>query len=327
MNTREFVQALPKAEMHLHIEGAVPWPLIRVASPDPLPERPPWWADDFRFDDVTGFRGASQLAIRNCLASVEGYARSAAAIFAGLAAQNVRYVELSFDADLVMSRGMAIDAVAATIKQAALAGLTVRTRAAFSQHKVDRLSAALIDAVVNATALDGIDLHGDERMTTTDHFAEAFERARRRGLATRAHAGELRGAESIVTALDALRVTRIAHGVRAIEDDALVKRLVAEGITLDMCPWSNVRLRVVPDLAAHPIRALHRRGVRITVSTDDPTIFGRSLTDELSSLVDDLGFSLADIAQFETDAFEVALINETERAGVVAEIAQLLPQQ
>src|SRR5262252_7972543 len=224
MNTRDFVRALPKAELHLHIEGAVPLSLIRAASTEPLPERPPWWADGFRFDDFMGLREASQPAIHNCLASVDGYARSAAAVFDDLTAQNVRYVELSFDADLVMSRGMTIEAVAAAIKQVAPAGLTVRTRAAFAQHKVDRLSAALIDAVVDAAALDGIDLHGDERMATTVHFAKAFERARERGLATRAHAGELRGAESIVTTLDVLHVNRIAHGVRAIEDDALVKR-------------------------------------------------------------------------------------------------------
>src|SRR4029450_1959160 len=110
MNTREFVRALPKAEMHLHIEGAAPWSLIRAAAADPLAEPPPRRPDGFRLADFTGRREAPQPPVHSCLASVDGYARSAAAVFGDLTTQNVRYVELSFDADLVMSRGMRVGA-------------------------------------------------------------------------------------------------------------------------------------------------------------------------------------------------------------------------
>src|SRR5215475_1574976 len=91
----------------------------------------------------------------------------------------------------------------------------------------------------------------------------------------------LHDALPISTALDLLGVKRIAHGVRAIESEALLARLAAEGITLDVCPWSNVKLRITPDIAAHPIRRLHERGLKVTVSTDDPAVFGRSLTQEI----------------------------------------------
>ena len=144
--------------------------------------------------------------------------------------------------------------------------------------------------MLSAPGLDGLSLHGDEATQHTDAFVDAFAEARRRGLQTKAHAGELMGAASVATALDLLGVTPIEHGVRAAEDDALVERLAAEAVTLDVCPWSNVRLKVVRDLARHPIRRLHERGVRLTINTDDPTVFGRTLSEELASLVDDLGF-------------------------------------
>jgi adenosine deaminase len=143
-------------------------------------------------------------------------------------------------------------------------------------------------------------------------------------LITRAHAGELMGPPSVRTALDALGVTRIAHGVRSVEDDGLVKRLAREGITLDVCPWSNVKLRVAPSLAAHPIGVLRDRGVRLTVSSDDPAIFGRSLTEELVSLITELRWSAADVARVQRTAFEVARVDAGERARVLDEIAGVL---
>mgnify|MGYP003694491031 CR=1 FL=1 len=124
-------------------------------------------------------------------------------------------------------------------------------------------------------------------------------------------------------ALDLLGVARIEHGVRAIEDDALLDRLATEGVTLDVCPWSNVRLRVVRDLLAHPIRRLHERGVRVTVNTDDPTVFGRTLSQEIVSLVDDLGFSPADAAQLQANAFAVAAMPQAARDSALGEIEVL----
>jgi adenosine deaminase len=131
------------------------------------------------------------------------------------------------------------------------------------------------------------------------------------------------GPASVATALDLLGVTRIEHGVRAAEDDALVERLAAEAVTLDVCPWSNVRLKVVESLARHPIRRLHEGGVRLTINTDDPTVFGRTLSEELASLVDDLGFTLTDLARFQANAFAVAAMPPATRDAVVTEIETL----
>lgn len=323
MLTRDFVRALPKAELHLHLEGAVPWAMVRAQSADGLPARPPWAADGFRFEDFTQFRGAVQ-ACMGCLVDAPAYGAAAAAIFRGLLAQNVRYAELSFDVVRVLERGLAVGDVSRAMRAAAPPGLTARVFAAFSQHKPVRTPPDVVRTVLDAPGVDGVSLHGDETTQSTPYFAEAFAEARRRGLATKAHAGELMGPASVRTALDRLGVRRIEHGVRAIEDEALVERLAAEGITLDVCPWSNVRLGVVPDLAAHPIRRLHERGVRVTVNTDDPTVFGRSLSQELASLVEDLGFAPADLARLQANAFAVAAMPAAARTAVLAEIAALV---
>ena len=321
MRTAEFIRALPKAELHLHLEGAVPWALARAQAPT-LPERPPWYADGFQFDDFLQFRGA----VRDCmsyLTDAGAYGAAAGAIFRGLLAQNVRYAEISFDVARALEQKLEVHDVVAAIKAAEPPGLITRVFAALSQHKPERTPPAVVEAVLSAPGLDGLSLHGDETAQQTPVFVEAFAEARRRGLQTKAHAGELMGPASVAAALDLLGVTRIEHGVRAAEDDALVDRLAAEGVTLDVCPWSNVRLRVVKSLAAHPIRRLHERGVRLTINTDDPTVFGRTLSEELTSLVEDLGFTPADLARFQANAFAVAAMPAATRAALLAELTAL----
>jgi len=321
--TLPFVRALPKAETHLHLEGAVPWDMVRAHSAVPLPEQPPCCADDFRFDDFDHFRRVAQTFLA-CLTDLGAYGRAAAAILGDLGRQNVRYVEISFDVERAARQGLPLFAVVAAIKGAAPPGLRVCVLGGFSYHKVDRTPAGLIDAVLTAPDLDGIDLHGDETRQSAASFAPAFAASRRRGLLTRAHAGELAGPASIATALDVLGVRRIAHGARAIEDEALLARLGADGVILDMCPWSNVKLGITPDIAAHPIRALHERGLKVTVSTDDPAVFGRSLTQEIALLVDECGLSLADVARFQTTAFEAARMPAADRDAILAEIDALV---
>jgi adenine deaminase len=322
MLTREFVRALPKAELHLHLEGAVPWALVRAHAAE-LPEHPAWWAEDFRFDDFMQFRGAMQTCM-GCLVDLPAYAMVAGAIFRDLAAQNVRYVEISFDIVRALDRTLPIADVARVVKAAAPPGLTTRVFAAFSQHKPERTPPEVVRAVLEAPDLDGISLHGDETVQSTDQFIAAFAGARERGLLTKAHAGELMGPASVATVLDRLGVRRIEHGVRAVEDPALIDRLVAEDVTLDVCPWSNVRLRVVPDLSSHPLAHLHARGVRVTINTDDPTAFGRTLTEELVSAIDDLGIVPAEVARMQANAFAVAAIPAAAREAALAEIAALV---
>jgi len=317
------IQALPKAELHLHIEGAVPWNMIE-AQVKSWSFPPPWWARDYRFDNFSHFSEIIRLCYESTLTSVENYHLAAQSIFKNLTVQNVRYVEISFSLGHALSHKLPLAEIIAAIKQAAPANLIVRVFCGVSRSRPHLLEANLIETVLNLPHLDGLDLHGDETAQGPAPFAQLFAQARQRGLATKAHAGELAGPPSMRTIIDALQLTRIEHGVAAMEDEALMARLAAEAITLDLCPTSNLKLGVVKEMAAYPIRQFHERGIRVTVSTDNPTILGCSLSDELQLLLDQWGFSFRDLAQLQRNAFEVALIHPAKRAEILAELEHTL---
>jgi len=320
----DFIRALPKAELHLHLEGALPWAMVRAASPNHLPETPVWWANGFRFDDFTHFKKAIAICYRDILTSLENYHRAAQAVFQNLAAQNVRYVEISFSLEWAITQKLRLADVVASIKRAAPPGLSVSVIGGLSREEAHLLTDDVLEAVFRTPTLDGLDLHGDERVCGSAPFADIFRHARQSGLRTKAHAGELVGPHSIADTLDLLQVKRIEHGTTAIRDKALMARLAEERITLDMCPWSNVRLRVVEHITDHPIREFHRRGIPVTINTDDPTVFGYSLTDEMLSLVENLRFTLPELAALQINAFRVADIPPATRQTLQAEIEQLL---
>ncbi|MFN8376558.1 MAG: adenosine deaminase [Anaerolineae bacterium] len=325
MNTADFIQRLPKAELHLHLEGAIPWGMVCEYADGQLAEIPAWWMDDFRYVDFIHFGTAMRLGIRYVLTSVELYQAAARAIFESLVEQNVRYVEISFSANLVLQRELSLDDVVLAIKEAMPDGLNGAVYAAFNRERTHTMDDELVLAVLKSPA-DGIDLHGLETLQSAKPYAGIFELARERGYMTKAHAGELQGPASIWEACQFLKVRRLEHGTRSVEDEVLVKYLADEQITLDMCPTSNYKLRVVDSISAHPIRRLLQKGVRVTVNTDDPTYFGCRLTDELNLLVDQLGFTLPEVAQVEKNAFEVVRMNDDARAALLSEVDALVSE-
>lgn len=327
MNIQEFIQALPKAELHLHIEGSIPWELTRAHANGALPEIPEWALPDHRFDDFLDFEAALQPGVHGVLASEENYYRVAGIVFENLVRQNVRYVEISFGAGIPPKQGLRCADVVAAIKRAAPEGLTVRVYGGFHRRDLCTVDDDLVTELFDIPDLDGIDLHGDERARNAAPFAEIFAYARERGLRTRAHAGELLGPVSIIEALDVLQVERIEHGTTAMHDEALIARLAAERITLDLCPMSNVKLRVVDSLAMHPIRRFMQQGIPVTVSTDDPAVFGCTLTDELHLLVDHLDMTRRELAELQRNAFQVADMPAAQRESILAEIDDLLSAQ
>src|SRR5687768_4817436 len=239
MQMTEFIQVLPKAELHLHLEGAVPWEMTRALASEPFPETPPWWVGEFLFDDFDHFSEAIRLCFRHVLTSAENYREAARFIFKKLAAQNVRYVELSFSPRFVLAQGLSLTDIVAAIKQAAPPELTVCLFLGLNRSATYQLTDAVIEAVFATPGVDGLDLHGKETDQGPAPFADIFTQARQNGLVIKAHAGELAGPQSIIDALDHLQVTRIQHGATAIQDEALMDRLAAERITLDLCPTSN----------------------------------------------------------------------------------------
>jgi adenosine deaminase len=177
-----------------------------------------------------------------------------------------------------------------------------------------------IDQLHTWGELAGVDLHGFEEMRTEPGTAEVWARLRAAGKATKCHAGEFGGAERVREAIEVLGVTRVQHGVRAIEDPAVVRLAAERRVTFDVCPISNVRLRVVPAMGEHPIRRLMQAGVRCTVSTDDPLNFANTVNDEYAALAEGLGFTREELATVAKNGWAVASVSERRRREMVAAI-------
>ncbi len=318
-----FIQALPKTETHLHIEGALPYELLRTLDPAAYGADPEFRRRSHRYPSFPDFE---QTLLRHALpwfTSAERYHEAASAIFAGHLRQNVRYVETSFHLHVTEFIHVPGPVIIDAILSAAPKGLEVRVFAGMLRDAYDGPLRPVIDDLVNWGSLSGIDLHGYERMPTEPWAFGVWERARRAGKVTKCHAGEFDGAARVREAIQQLGVRRVQHGVRAIEDPAVVELAAREGATFDICPISNVGLQVVPDIASHPIRRLMEAGVNCTISTDDPLCFGNTLTEEYAALAGEAHFTRAELSRVARNGWAVADIGEPERRARIAEIDRL----
>jgi adenosine deaminase len=161
-------------------------------------------------------------------------------------------------------------------------------------------------------------------MPTPPEAAEIWARARAAGKVTKCHAGEFDGAARVREAIEVLGVTRVQHGVRAIEDPAVVKLAVERDVTFDVCPISNIALKVFPSMKDHPIRRLMLAGVRCTVSTDDPLCFANSMIEEYQALADELTFTPVELAQLARNGWDVADVPAGVHKAMRAEIDKLV---
>jgi len=320
---RDIIQALPKTETHLHIEGALPYELLTAWQPERFPARPAFRERSYRYATFPDFE---QILLENALpwfTSAERYYEAARAIFAKHVAQNVRYVETSFHLPVTQFMGVPGPEIVAAIRAAAPAGLEVRVFTGMPRDAYRGPLQATIDDLENWTELAGVDLHGFEAMPTEAWTARAWARLRAAGKITKCHAGEFGGPERVREAVEQLGVTRIEHGVRAVEDPAVVRLCAERGVTFDVCPISNVGLRVVRSVAEHPLRRLMAAGVRCTVSTDDPLCFANSVVEEYEALAKEAGFTRAELAQVARNGWAVAQVPEPMRQMQLAEIDAL----
>jgi adenosine deaminase len=321
----DFIQRLPKTETHLHLDGAVPFSLLQKLDPAEFRDPPPSWADDFRFDSFDHFLAACNRYCRDFYSSADRFHEASRIILGTCSAQNCQYVEVSFNISLLAGIKESPGEVLRAIRQAAPPGLELRIFAGMCHDDYTGLCRELIDEAVLWPDLDGLDLHGTESLPLEPWTAKIWSRARANGKYTKAHAGEFLGADFVRRVLDELQPQRIEHGVRALEDPALVERLCAERVALDVCPISNLKLQVhgVPTLAHHPIRPLFDAGVCVTVNTDDPLIFGNSLSEEYVVLHQHLGFTTAELKQIAANGFRVALLPEATKAEWIDTIARI----
>lgn len=324
-----WVHPLPKIELHLHLEGAMRSETVRELSVErlgwegPLPQA--WEQTYYTYTDFGGFM--SQLTPRFPYRPDE-YARIARECFEDLANLGVVYAEVSFGAPSpeIGSAERYWQVIEAMERERRLveARYPIRINWIVGMMRTRPVELALwhtklaIEARDQGVAIVGIDLHGDERLAMPGPFAPAYDLAREHGLGLRAHAGEACDTGSIWEAIDALGVTRIAHGVRAAEDPRLLDRLGEMDVTLEICPTSNVRTAVVPDLASHPLPYLYQRGIPITVNSDDPLPFFTDIGREYRLLVEEMGFTRDDLRRITLNAARAAFLPEAERETLIA---------
>lgn len=323
MTMTEYIQALPKTETHLHLEGALPYELLMAWKPEEYPPNPAFRQKDYRYATFPDFEAVLLSHALPWFTSAEQYHRAAKAIFAKHVAQNVRYVETSFHLPVTRFIGVPGPEIIAAIRAAVPAGLEVRIFAGMLRTDIVGELRPTIDQLHTWEGLAGVDLHGFEEMKTEPETAAVWAKLRAAGKVTKCHAGEFGGAERVREAIELLGVTRVQHGVRAIEDPDVVRLAAQRGVTFDVCPISNVRLKVVPSMREHPIRRLMQAGVRCTVSTDDPLNFANTINDEYAALADELDFSREELAQVAKNGWEVADVSRETKQRSLAEIERL----
>ncbi|WP_421579345.1 adenosine deaminase [Shinella sp. M31] len=318
---------MPKAELHCHIEGATP-PALAVAQAKRYGIDTSAFIEDgaYSWQDLTSFV-QSYDATANLFRTEEDYALLAETYLTEIAEAGAIYSELiaspdqgdavGIGADAYM-RGLAEGAERAKVKTGIETRLLVVGIRHFGPERV--VKAAEYAARRPHPLITGFNLAGEERLHRVADFTRAFDIARDAGLGITIHAGELSGAFSVRDALDHIRPSRISHGVRAIEDADLVKRLADEGTVLEVCPGSNVALGVFKDFESHPLRALHSAGVRVTLNSDDPPFFHTSLAREYEVASTVMGFSDADILGMTRTAIEAAFVDEPTRQKLLAKL-------
>jgi adenosine deaminase len=282
-NLPALLRRMPKAELHMHIEGSLePELIFKLAARNGVPLAYPSveaLRRAYAFTDLQSFLDI-YYAGASVLLHEQDFFDMAWAYLERAAADNVRHAEIFFDPQTHTERGVALRSVITGLEHAcrrahAEWGLSARLILCFLRHLSEEAAMATLDAALPYRHhFIGVGLDSSERGHPPEKFARVFARARELGLHGVAHAGEEGPPAYIRSALDVLKVERIDHGVRCVEDPALVARLAAERVPLTVCPLSNVKLRVFDTLAAHNLPALLDAGLCATVNSDDPAYFG-----------------------------------------------------
>jgi adenosine deaminase len=323
--------APPVAELHLHIEGTLEPELIFALAERNRIELPYADLDELRaryeFTDLQSFLDLyyANMAV---LRTEQDFADMTRAYLARAAAGGVRHVEVMMDPQAHISRGVALEtcvngvasALAASVEEFGVSTLLI---AAFLRDMSEESALEVLEQLLDMKApIAGIGLDSAEVGNPPSKFERLYRRAAEAGLRRIAHAGEEGPAAYIYEALDLLGVERIDHGIRCMEDPALVERLVAEQIPLTVCPLSNVRLRAVDTLAAHPLPAMLAVGLNVSVNSDDPAYFGGYVDDNFEQLVAVHGLSVRDRARLAANSVRSSFADEARKAELLAEVSE-----
>jgi|HubBroStandDraft_2_1064218.scaffolds.fasta_scaffold08758_2 adenosine deaminase len=321
--------ALPKAELHLHIEGTFEPELIftiaerngvRLDYPNVEALR-----EAYNFSDLQSFLNVYYHGME-ALRVEQDYYDLTTAYLRRVQPQGVRHAEIFFDPQAHTKRGVAFDVVVEGISRGLAdgernLGITSRLIMCFLRDlSAESAMATLESALPYKDRVIGVGLDSAERGNPPSKFQAVFDRARAQGFLTVAHAGEEAGPEYVWEALDLLKVSRVDHGVRSLEDPKLVARLGNERMPLTVCPLSNARLHVVPTLAAHPLKRMMDAGLMCTCNSDDPAYFGGYVAENYVQTAAALPLSDQQLVTLARNSFEASFIDETLKRRYLAEI-------
>jgi adenosine deaminase len=329
MSLADFIKALPKAELHMHIEGSLEPELMfalaarnKVALPFKSVEEV---RAAYAFSNLQDFLDIYYQGAQ-VLLTEEDFQDLAMAYFRRLAADGGVHAEIFFDPQTHTDRGLpfkvAIDGLLAGMDRArSELGITSKLILCYLRHlDEDAAFATLKAAEPWLDRIEGVGLDSSEVGHPPSKFARVFAASRERGLKLVAHAGEEGPPAYVYEALDLLKVDRIDHGNRSLEDAALTQRLVREGMTLTVCPLSNLKLCVVNDLKAHPLKRMLDLGLKATVNSDDPAYFGGYLADNYLQTAQALDLTRAEIITLARNSFEGSFLSDGETAGHLAKL-------
>ena len=325
----QMAQQMPKAELHLHIEGSLePEMVFRLAERNSV---------RLNYPDVDSLRAA--YAFNNLqefldiyytgmsvLLTEEDFYELTWAYLKRVHQDNVVHVEMFFDAQMHLERGIPLNVQVGGIRRALQdgkeqLGISSKLILSFLRHLSEahafetlKLAQPFLDQ------LDGFGLDSSELGHPPEKFARVFARCRELGFKITAHAGEEGPPDYVSQALDLLQVDRIDHGNHSLDDPALVQRLIDEGKTLTVCPLSNLKLRVVTHLDQHPILTMLQRGLKATINSDDPAYFGGYVNDNYRALLEHLPVTREDLYQLARNSFDGAWVSEDEKTTHLNEL-------
>ncbi len=324
-----FIAGLPKAELHLHIEGSLePELMFALAARNGL---------SLPFASVEAVRAAYDFsnlqdfldiyyAGASVLLTKADFHDLAMAYFERAAADNVRHAEIFFDPQTHTDRGVGFDVVmeglaSAMAEAKARFGLTSKLILCFLRHLSEEAAfATLAEAEPWLGQIAGVGLDSSEQGHPPSKFARVFDAAAAKGLKVVAHAGEEGPPAYVWEALDILKIDRIDHGNRSLEDPVLVQRILADGLTLTVCPLSNQKLCVVSDLRQHPIKTMLDLGLKATINSDDPAYFGGYVNANFSAVAKAVGLTKDEIVTLAKNSFTGSFLTPAEIAAHLAEI-------
>lgn len=317
-------EKVPKVELHLHLEGAIPhdalWELVQKYGGESSVPNLQALRGKFQYRDFPHFI-ETWVWKNQFLREYQDFTFIAEAVARDLANQNILYTEATFAPSDFIRHGLETQKLAEAIRigLSKVPGVEITLIADLVRDRGLENAAQNLAEIneVKSLGIIGITIGGSEQFYPPEPFADIYKKARQLGFHTSAHAGEASGPESIWGAIKSLKVERIGHGTRAIEDDNLVDYLVEHRIPLEICLISNVRTKVVESIAKHPVKYYFDSGIPISINTDDPKMFNNSLSEEYQVLEMKLGFSREDIRKVILQGIETSWLPKDRKQKLI----------